>query len=261
MAKNFKKCKKFKKNSKNILRNKSKDIIILLSFSGENGKLLDFSVKFLDSLKPKQETNSSDFNTFGNVSPWENKIKGVYMVNIFDAANYIVQLYYKTGDKYYCSRTKVEKLLAIANLIAFRNDSKLFDEEILVNRCGVGIPVLATFLYSDIGTGTLETNQHINQDEYSEDEKYPISFKLSSELFSCDKELLFRVFMRFGAYNAWEIGKAFDEFKDMISEPNPDNEEHPIVCFDLANKFLNDDNKYSSFLNNEIVEYVTNYRF
>ena len=40
---------------------------------------------------------------------------------LIDAANYFIQLYYKTGEKYSCSITKLGKLLSIAAFICAKN--------------------------------------------------------------------------------------------------------------------------------------------
>lgn len=263
MSNKSKKHKKMYFFLKKTLQKKQNNIIIHLSFYEKDGRLKEYRMENLDSLEFKKEIASSEASCFGNVFPWENKTKkGVHMTNILDAAKFIIQLYYKTGEKYHCSRTKVEKLLSIANLIAFKNNTKLFEEEIWVNRCGVGIPVLSVFFFSDIVAGKVEEeSKHIELSEINENVQIPTMYNLYSTIGFTERELLTNVFLRFGAYDALIIGQAFDEFKGEICVENKSNQEHPIVNFERSYDFFNDLLMKPKMRKNELIDYIINYLF
>lgn len=260
MSEHRKNCKKIKKILKNTLSKKRKQDIIHLTFYAEKGKIKSYRVEINNSLNPKHKTPSSEVCNFGNVFSWENKKeKGVHMTNVLDAAKFIVQLYYKTDEKYHCSRTKVEKLLAIANLVAFKNNDKLFEDDIWVNRCGVGIPILSHFLFSDIVMGTeLEEPKAIEWVEIDNNKSFPIIYTLYSNIQSKERELLTDVFLCFGAYDALTLGQAFDEFKEEISVDNPKNKEHSIIDSRMAYNFFNENSLTSQIKKNIIVAYILN---
>lgn len=64
---------------------------------------------------------------------------------------YLIQQFYKTGEKYSCTQTKLGKLLSILAFKYARNGQKLFDTPIYKYppRCGTLIKAL-TFIPKDI---------------------------------------------------------------------------------------------------------------
>ncbi|MBE6771084.1 MAG: hypothetical protein E7547_02930 [Ruminococcaceae bacterium] len=263
MSKEQKICKKLQFFLKKVLSKKTKRDIIHLTFYIENGKVKKYRVKISNSPNPKQEIPSSVVNDFGHVFPWEKKEeKGVHMTNVLDAAKFIIQLYYKTGEKYHCNRTKVEKLLAIANLVAFKNNDRLFDDEIWVNRCGVGIPILSHFLFSDIIEGKEnDSSKIIDSSEIDNNNQFPIIYNLYSSIGPKEQELLKSVFLEFGAYDPLILGQAFDEFKNEINVDNLLSQEHPLLDKERAYAFFNSISMRQQIKNNIIVKYIVNYDY
>lgn len=165
------------------------------------------------------------------------KDKKMGPINILDAANFLIQLYYKTAKRYNCTRTKIEKLLVLANLIAFANNTTLFDHAMLINKCGVGIPILGGFYLSNIVEGE-DSNKAISPDLIDESIIVPTVYKLQSEIDDNTQKLLIEIFLKFGAYDAWRIGNMYDEFKYEISDTNPQDIEHPIIVSAKTNTYF-----------------------
>ena len=152
--------------------------------------------------------------------------------DIFEAAKYIVALHFIANNRYTCNRTKVEKLLSIADLILIKNGSRLFpNTPIFINACGIGYCVLAQDasifpmdnIISVSNEGSRDKGSEIMLDRKNE-KAVPDAYKTTS-IDSNTKHLLESVFLKFGAFTAKEIGTLMDEFKGRIqsTEQNSDN--------------------------------------
>lgn len=147
-------------------------------------------------------------------------------ISAFDGANFIIQLYYKTGKKYHCTRSKVEKLLSIAGFVVMaKKSASLYNEDIVVNSCGTGFAEFPGCFPPDIIEGTEdETNEKINEDlstllDESQGVAIPLSYKeISAPLEEHTKQLLSNIFIRFGNYGSDKLGKAIDKFKGKASK-------------------------------------------
>ena len=131
--------------------------------------------------------------------------KNVQMINIVDAAKYLVQLYYKTGSRYHCTRTKIEKLLSIASFVELSHDRDLFIDKNVINPCGTGYPVLANHFFGDIIDGTeKENNCAIKGVCVDEHIQIPAIYEIDDctpiPEYMCN--LLSDVFFKFGNYGA-----------------------------------------------------------
>ncbi len=141
-------------------------------------------------------------------------------VNILDAAKFMIKLYYKTGEKYRCTLTKIEKLLAIADLIAMRDGNELFSYPIVSHDCGVGFPVLSNFFYSNIISGGEEKKEYIT-DDLDEATLIPKLYQIDEDtIFSPYlKNVLIDTFRKFGDWTARDLGLAINEIKpNLLSE-------------------------------------------
>lgn len=144
-------------------------------------------------------------------------------ISAFDAANYIIRLYYKTGEKYRCTKSKVEKLLSIAGFAYMaKNGEPLFEQDIVVNPCGTGFAEFSGSYPPEIIKGKeAETNCAIdgNLNELIDNGvSIPLSYQDEIEPLKPEIEgLLSRSFMRFADYAPKTLGKAIDVFKNEIS--------------------------------------------
>ena len=133
-------------------------------------------------------------------------------VNLEQAANYLIQLFYKTGKKYSCTRTKIGKLLSIVAFSYARKNSLCFNEKI--------------FKYDECGTIINELEAHVDREIYLKcdydngkqmhtgliDESFDVSdlaqkYQNIDSLTDDVKARIEEVFRRFCAYSPTELGQ------------------------------------------------------
>lgn len=177
-----------------------------------------------------------------------NEGKCLKMADIVNLAKYIIQLFYKVEGEYSCDRPKVEKLLSIAQIISVLNGNKMFDSDIVVKDCGVGIKDLEWDFLSVIKTVSpkIEPKSEPITEKINFDADYPRFYKINIKIDPDIRLLLQRVFLNFGAYDSHVLGSLFNEFKANIVTDG-----------------IIDYNKVSSFFINTKEEYMTNsiYKF
>lgn len=226
----------------------------------EESKKLNNEDKVVDSTINKTEVNNTSKKTpqapYAKVSDYI-----VYGADVVDAANYIIQLFYKTKPQYNCNRTKIEKLLAIADLVFMSQNETLFPEEIRINTCGVGVPILANYLLSDIiDSNTIEDCNSISESQIDDALHYPPIYNTRNELSEFVKTLLKNVFLAFGNYSARKIGECFDDFKHLIATKKANNgQEWAIINKEKAFDFLSKNDLINAY-ENDIIIFVRNYK-
>lgn len=207
--------------------------------------------------------------TFENVKLVKyTKLKdGVNMDKFRGAANYIIQLFIKCGQRYSCSRPKLEKLLAISNLAYYvKFENKIFENDTYLRKCGLGFDCDDKLLNGDFvcGDGDFDFSKPIccdNSTEISEKEINPsidvsdVYKKDVDKLTEDQKNILKAVFLRFGAFGASQLGRLLDDFKENISTELYDGKR--IIDYSACKSFFNsckpDDEK------NPIVKFVSSY--
>lgn len=197
----------------------------------------------------------------------EGVIERSTMVNILDAANFIIQLYFKTGKKYRCSRTKVEKLLVIAQLISIKDNNqsnKLLSEKICSNPCGAGFPVLSKYLFSEIiDTEEDESGNAIDCSLIKEDAEYPVIYRIVDEdsFTPTIRKILRDVFLEFGNCKIKELGEWCNQFKDNIVSSTEKEYDRYVIDEQRVIDYFSNSNMCYSGNSNRIVEYIHNYKF
>lgn len=140
------------------------------------------------------------------------------LVDLVDAANYLIQLYYKIGEKYSCSITKLGKLLSIAAFICAKNGVKLFEDDIVTYNCGTGFAKLGYHYLSDvIVDGKADCETTISRNDICDSVAYPQIYVCENDIPRNIQNLLLDVFLTYGAYPAKTLGKLIDIFKEKIS--------------------------------------------
>lgn len=176
------------------------------------------------------------------------------MIGIIESAKYVIRLYFRTGSKYTCSRTKVEKIVAIAAFTAYRQKKRLLIDNIYLKNCGVGFPQINTVFFSDIIDGKEDDNQYI----YDKiDVSIPVLERYirnndEDDLNPSVKELLETTFRTFGAFNSRTLGCAIDDFKNEIIT-------NQIVDERKAIDFFSNDSLKNNYKNNLIIDYICSY--
>ena len=143
-----------------------------------------------------------------------NRMKEVY-VDLETATNYLVQLFYQTGRRYSCTRTKLGKMLAIVAFKYARADEIIFAESVYEygEHCGAVISGLAMIVDRDayLNYQYLDVKDDSNVDKIIDDERerkafIPEKYKKTSGITDGVKDRIKEVFALFGGYSAPLIG-------------------------------------------------------
>lgn len=185
-----------------------------------NGKMIVFKVEkgtfnINLSANKKEEKNtkySCNKNTFTLRS--ENEMEKMN-VNLLEAANYFVLLFYKTEQKYSCTRTKLGKLLSIFAFKYARENKKVFNEKIhKYNDCGSVIieildnydrEIYSCFNYEDKAETIFDTLKEENSLNENILKAYPVE-----SLDDCLKKDIIDIFLKFGAYSPTQLGECIN---------------------------------------------------
>lgn len=176
------------------------------------------------------------------------------MANELNFASFLLAECFMKTD-YKCGSAKLQKLILIANLKKLLDTNykiSLCDVNYSVNLCGFGIKSIAEFFIPDLW-GSKSKNEPIQRDELKDNnlvlnEIYNVGYSNVSDE---DRNLLTDVFLKFGAYEATDIGQIMNQMNLHSIEKEEINNE------DLINyliKNLDDDNNK----HNEIAEYLKN---
>lgn len=271
--KNDKNCISLSKFSKLYLKTPN-GCVIILEQSRRGGKINLFvhtENEFVDTRGlfdfhfENQNTRSSCYENEGIFERQGSK-KNMHCtakVNILEAAKFVVQLYYKAEQRYNCTLTKVEKILAIADLIVMRDGTEMFSDKIVSHDCGVGFPVLSSFLYSNIISGGDEQSQPITC-TLNEKVDIPKLYQISDDFPNYAKEILTRVFREFGDFTAKDLGLSFNLFKNGIlanelidNEKVIDEKKVPLYFKNKNDSLLNSSSVYKFIYTYPMVNYGT----
>lgn len=173
----------------------------------------------------------------------EECVKGMDVRNV---ANYVIQEYLKCrvkGQKVACTRTKIGKLLTIIQILSIKCRRKLaFDDTIVTEACGTSVPILSVYRYpydiwelgTDISLKQITFSTQTAQNSYFEffeenssidcskmteiDEQIPKLYEIQEgeDIDESLKKIIRDVFIEFGTYDSYEIGKMINEFKERI---------------------------------------------
>lgn len=191
----------------------------------------------------------------GNVDVKRRKDKN--MGNIGAAARYLIRLYFKTEPKYQCSRTKIEKLLSIANYISIRQQDQMFNETMYVNQCGTGFPVVAWLFREDIMDGINDDSGIIIDPNFIDENAYCPDIYDSDYPLGDREDLLKKVFLSFGACSAKHLGIEINGFVKEISITREDLP-RPIIDYEKAAQFFENDEVLEKYSDNKIVSFILN---
>lgn len=180
-------------------------------------------------------------------------------VNLKESTNFLVQLFYKTGRKYSCSRTKIGKMLTILAFRYARKGEILFAESI--------------YKYDDCGTAINELKVIVDRDVYVrsryEDKEQQIDIPMNvNQFYIPNKHLnvetlslgvqkeIEKVFCYFGAYSARKLGQDLNAIitKGQITKTNGEIDLSQIHILSKEFFFSYEDTN----LNNSIIRYLFN---
>lgn len=159
--------------------------------------------------------------------------------NLAQCANYFVQLFYQTGRKYTCTRSKIGKLLSIVNFLYARDDKLLFDEAVCkYEGCGTAIKELKFILDRDIYICSeyRDYKKEIPDAEFRKNASIPERYKETDRLSEDIKNTIRRVFQKFGAYSVVDLGDALSIIVEHSGVTKSDGKINPDIIKQLSIK-------------------------
>ena len=173
---------------------------------------------------------------------------------IIPSARYLIRLYFQTKIKYQCSRSKIDKLLSIANFISIKQGNQMFNETMSVNQCGTSFPMLTWIFREDIMDGINDDFNIIDVNSIDENTYIPFIYE-SEFLLENERDLLKNIFLRFGSTSAKDLGLQINEFIDEISTI-VEEASRPIIDYEKAKKFFQNDELLEKYSENKIVKFI-----
>ena len=181
-------------------------------------------------------------------------------VSLEESANYLIQLFYHTGKRYSCTRTKIGKLLSIVAFSYARNDQKLFKEDIRK--------------YGSCGTTFNELKAHIDRELYEEsvyqDDRKPCTLSIDrdgdiEELDSKHKPIkavpaividsIEDVFQKFASYTPEDLGLCINQ---LISPQGVINDNDEIDLLKIKSLTAEDFSGNAKTTYMDVVEFLLN---
>jgi len=139
-------------------------------------------------------------------------------------AFYLISLFYKSGERYFCSRPKINRLLTIYKFCSVRHDPNCFHFSFVPGGSGLmGIKGLSSFVERDV-----YLNFYMYDDDKQEftdtfDETVEIPGRYVNDFLIRDyeisdkvKELLEIIFRKFGSYPISDLAQMIDQMKNNI---------------------------------------------
>lgn len=188
-------------------------------------------------------------------------------MNVKFLANRLIQHFWNiriNGQRVKCTRTKIGKLLTIVQILSIKYNNQIaFEDTIAEETCGTSIPVLSVHRYPyDIwelytcktpnATDFFEKNSSINlSDMVTVNESLPDLYAPQGEVDNLLQRIINDVFMEFGTYDGYEIGKLINQFKDGICFDG-------VVCKEKVIEWLTNIDTQTT---NPIISFIHNYSF
>ena len=193
-------------------------------------EVLPFDKNFIKLRIVSDVILKSEFKHKGKETPrdQEDKITGTNMkelhINLAEATNYLIQLFYQTNKKFSCTRTKLGKLLSILAFTYALHGEIAFDQAIVkYNTCGTTIDGLASYADRDVYI-QLKYEDQIEKVTETLDELQVIPEKHTniSSLSNETKEKILDVFCAFGSFPAFDLGQNINQIiqENGVTEPD-----------------------------------------
>ena len=176
--------------------------------------------------------------------------------NLSHVANYFVQLFYKTGQKYSCTQTKVGKLLSVLAFLYARKGKILFDETVYRYKgCGAVIDDLKAvitdrdvYIKSKFEDFDGEITEEIIDALFDESDESLNTYRDVSSISPELKDNIEKVFRKFGAYSAYSMGQLINP----IVNYNGVADEYDAIDLEVIMSLNKDDFDKS----NELIEFL-----
>lgn len=175
--------------------------------------------------------------------------------------SYLISLFYKTDCKYYCYRTKINRLLVIYKLCTIKYNNNVLDSHFFIIDKGMGFYNLAAYVDRDeyLKKCVAEDNKPIN-DEFKYSFYTPIyRYDFNYEISEQSKLLLEMIFRKFGNYNRVDLENQLQQIKEIMPKikvvyGNPVYRVNKDSFISFINNL--DNNLYKD---NEVLKFIKNF--
>lgn len=169
-------------------------------------------------------------------------------VDLLEAANYLILLFYRTDQEYSCTRTKVGKLLSIVAFSYARNNKKIFEESIYkYDDCGCAIKkIMNTFDRDIYARCQYNDNQKYISDVFRElsslDPEIQEKYKDIVNVDPTVRQKIEEVFRTFGAYSPTKLGECINPIVKQTGVINANGEVDLSKIYTLKRSEIQIDN-------------------
>lgn len=187
------------------------------------------------------------------------------MKKIFDEkfgnlVSYLISLFYKTDCKYYCYRTKINRLLVIYKLCTLKYNKDVLTNNFFITDQGMCFSGLVSYIDKDeyLKDCVMEDNKPIN-DEFKDSFYTPVyRYNFNCEISEQSKILLEMIFRKFGNYNRVDLENQLQQIqkimpKTKVIDVNPVyhlKKEHFVRFIYNLDSDLYKDNEVLKFIKN-----------
>lgn len=184
------------------------------------------------------------------------KIMEKLNVNLKQSANYLIQLFFKTGKKYSCTRTKIGKLLSIVAFEYALDGKQVFNETIYKYEedCGTAIQEIMNYFDKDIYIQYIDLdNQQYISDDFNEN-LMQIEYADYNTLDISVRNVIENVFRTFGSYSSSQLAKCINPIVNQANITDANGEiniqEISNIKYDSLKLNKNDDVSLIKYLSN-----------
>lgn len=184
-------------------------------------------------------------------------------------ACYLISLFYKSGFRYNCSRSKINALLIIYKFCSVQFDSDCFSSGFKTSGPYMIISDLANFLGRDIYR--LFTENADNKEEYTGTFNARITIP---DIYRCDESLISEqskmlleiIFRRYGSYSKKDLALLINEihphipFREKYHDYRGVSSCNNLGASDLL-EFLNSEENNIKFRDNEIFAFIKDFNY
>ena len=165
-------------------------------------------------------------------------------MGLISSANYLVQLYYKTGENYKLTRNKLQCLLIIAELCHMKCGSRKYEVPIsfyyneLFGFKKISFDVLSSFYVSDIVIGKQNEDGIIKHQINNDVKTYPKRYE-TNNISKEECALLDEIFNQYGNCSVSILSRLIDSFlKEVIERHIKQNKFNGLVDYEMPSRAI-----------------------
>ena len=182
-------------------------------------------------------------------------------LNLRCATNYLVQLFYRTKERYSCTRSKIDKLMSIVAFEYAVKGQKAFDESIV--RYENSGTYISKPLHESVPRDVYNHSKYYDSRRKIVDEEVvrkcniPMEYMDIQGIGACEKYVIKKVFQEYGAYKTKDLNKIINPIVNHPGVILGNN----IVDLSFFAKEPRDEIKVESTESSKLIEYLFKSRY